>query len=575
MEQSRELHNEALAAALAAFHESMAGQVQVVRYFERDYPVPALVLEAELQAAPLADLQLREEAARYVAASVGLDDETSRPTSSFTVLRVRQEQVAEVIKKLESISRKAAKHGLPPVTADVVWQGAGKVRVLYSDEYGEVHESYHLMPVALLVLHGDYPRVEGYTVLGAIKEAPGGREFKGNDELFQDVRPLLAQTTPFVCDVCHTARRRSKVFLVRDDANGDVMLVGGECAKVFKSINLEAAISVWDTINNIREEEREAWESDGAQGKFFRTELIFAAVLAATRGDPDRTRGEGATLQDVKEILRSLKEGSKNAFDLVSKWSREAAVYAESFQGYEPANNFENSVVVSYAVDPELGRYGAPSSSLSKAIWAPKLISRRATQAARDAEEIRRVAEQKALVDARVNAPEVAKGFSWLTRESLKSGEKVQGWVTYSGSASYESAYGPGSIYFFTTADGFQLVWFTSGGDAWLSLHTKGKDVLIKATVKSLGKSRSGEDQAVVTRVTALGVKSPSVVLPAQGRSILSLKDVYAKTDKWVFDLSRSPDFATGVVDDEGDIVTDVAIYVDQKMAKSALKAGF
>lgn len=112
-----------------------------------------------------------------------------------------------------------------------------------------------------------------------------------------------------VCDVCQTKRRRSKVYVLERQADGEHVIVGGECAKKFKGADLGKLVGEIDDVNKALEELETKFREGGEFGvgvaKQYSVRHLVAMGFAAAKITGGYQKG-GATAQVADQLITDL-----------------------------------------------------------------------------------------------------------------------------------------------------------------------------------------------------------------------------------------------------------------------------
>ena len=234
-------------------------------------------------------------AAKLSAARSGPDIKEVTYTNVLEV--TSQGKLDELQKLVNKLNKKAAKYGHGGYTMTSKTVGLSHLE----DEFPELAEQRRLpmFPVFEVTIEGTPPKIIGdYSYVGILENSLGSDEalvFSHDHEKMLEVSEDIDWGQ---CDKCGKKRNRSKLLVIEDE-DGNLLRVGGECAKDFLGTNFNIdsytkdAADLFDLVGLERE------KGIGGPGKFspsfYDPKLIaqFAAAYAATGGWVSYKKGVG------------------------------------------------------------------------------------------------------------------------------------------------------------------------------------------------------------------------------------------------------------------------------------------
>lgn len=229
--------------------------------------------------------------------------------------KVRDNGLAFLKSRVDSLNKKAAKYKVPPIQILVVKEDM--VKVLHPDIKKMQMNNPVIMPLdkALLddpkswvfvkeytiKLEGDAPHVEGYEFIARLEHTSAGNFIFTNPKSSVPNLPAEFKTINQRCDVCKTTRDRHDTFVIRmekddpsrfpDKKTGDLLVIGRNClARFLPGISIAALISFTQMIENLQEDIKQAEEMDndsseggsGSGGKYYEDADELLKYLAGT-----------------------------------------------------------------------------------------------------------------------------------------------------------------------------------------------------------------------------------------------------------------------------------------------------
>lgn len=195
-------------------------------------------------------------------------------TDEFTFL-IPEPNVERFRKKLNALTKRAAKLGLAPLAAvdlgEVVktrkHRGTGGKEIVVEYRYRK------------LLVTGERPKLNGWTLLGTVAHEDGGNVFSNAPgqkipERYRDVTNL--------CDHCKTRRRRRDTMIIEKD--GGVRQIGRNCLQDFiGDVNVKGVTfyyELWPSMDKFV-----GGMGDGVSKDYTPTEDYLSAVACAIRHD--------------------------------------------------------------------------------------------------------------------------------------------------------------------------------------------------------------------------------------------------------------------------------------------------
>jgi hypothetical protein len=164
----------------------------------------------------------------------------------------------KAIKRMESLSKRAVKLGLDPITLKVTDE---TVILNYAYDYDGTYTHDADFLHTYCILSGGTPKVEGFHFLASIEHTPAGNLVKKVPVLSAQMRGLVAsgpedkarealeaidvtkyRTVDPTCDHCGLIRSRKDTYLVYNDATGEIKQVGRTCLRDYTGADNPEAI---------------------------------------------------------------------------------------------------------------------------------------------------------------------------------------------------------------------------------------------------------------------------------------------------------------------------------------------
>lgn len=151
--------------------------------------------------------------------------------NELTNIEIPTENFPAFEKKLISLNKKLAKRGLAPMTIENKHTETMTVK----DENGKTF----YVEVQVFDIKGEYPLIEGYDFVAFIDHTENmilSEKPEMDLEVFRHRR---------VCDHCGSNRKRSKTYILQNQANGELIQIGSSCVKAFLGVCGETFKASW------------------------------------------------------------------------------------------------------------------------------------------------------------------------------------------------------------------------------------------------------------------------------------------------------------------------------------------
>jgi hypothetical protein len=164
----------------------------------------------------------------------------------------------KAIKRMESLSKRAVKLGLDPITLKVTDETV-VLNYAYAYDYDRAFHADFLHTYC--ILSGGTPKVEGFHFLASIEHTPAGNLVKKVPVLSAQMRGLVAtgpedkaaealeaidveryRSVDPVCDHCGLIRSRKDTYLVYNNETGEIKQVGRTCLRDYTGADNPEAI---------------------------------------------------------------------------------------------------------------------------------------------------------------------------------------------------------------------------------------------------------------------------------------------------------------------------------------------
>lgn len=150
--------------------------------------------------------------------------------------------------KFEKVCRKAVKLGQKPPTFTCEAVLAKKMDYVTTFNPEGKYEAYNI------TFEGPGPKIEGHSLVASIDHT-----FYPNN-IINFVPGLECDVSAFhhrqVCDHCHISRYRNSTLILREEATGNLIQIGRNCAKYFfQSSDMEAQICLWESTRDLENED--------------------------------------------------------------------------------------------------------------------------------------------------------------------------------------------------------------------------------------------------------------------------------------------------------------------------------
>lgn len=398
-------------------------------------------------------------------------------THKFMILAGRSEQT---VKKLEQLSARAQKLGLPPFRIIL-----GESEYRRSPVNPRQHDHYRQLTVT-----GGVPKLQGWQFFAKIEHTSDGnvvRGFSGTQEDLERIggASLFQRMTecPSDCDHCNTRRQRNTTFFFLNQDSGDVMQVGSTCVADFSGhtdpMLVASLAQAWPEIIHELSSDPEDVFGTSPRKMAFATKDILAASAAVVRkagrwiprAEDDWGLGSSA---EVEHLLATPKD-----FDqMVTGGDRETATHILEWLGSDDFDNqgqvYRHNLQV-LARQDFISRHNVPLLASAVAAWNREQMLT-ATKATKSSIPNIRLGEYDKKIDLDVVIDKVIPK---------------------------ETRFGVTLIYLMRDLEtNARVVWFNSGRAAFF----EGDHYRIQGTVKGW-EDRDGIMQTKLTRVTSPEIK--------------------------------------------------------------------
>lgn len=193
-------------------------------------------------------------------------------TDEFTFL-IPEPNVERFRKKLAALTRRAKKLGLAALAAADLGEEVKEVKVTGPGGKETVIEYRYRK----IMVTGERPKLNGWTLLGTIAHEAGGNIFSNapGKEIPEDYRDA-----PNVCDHCKTRRQRRDTMIIEKD--GEVRQIGRNCLQDFiGSVNVKGITMYYETWPSL--ETFVGGMGDGVSKDYVPAHDYMAAVACAIR----------------------------------------------------------------------------------------------------------------------------------------------------------------------------------------------------------------------------------------------------------------------------------------------------
>lgn len=169
-------------------------------------------------------------------------------TATYTIAKA---DLPVALQRVAKANRRAARIGLTGYTTTVT---AAEPMPIYSedDPYGRVTRPIYFVEMVDFSITGMVPRLGNYEVIAKLEsdEFAGvvSRMFPGVD----DVDLSSVRIDSMQCDHCCKTRARSKTYVLRDRATGELSKVGSACLTLYTGITVSATFA--NPVNTLNDE---------------------------------------------------------------------------------------------------------------------------------------------------------------------------------------------------------------------------------------------------------------------------------------------------------------------------------
>lgn len=167
--------------------------------------------------------------------------------------------------------------GTPFEGSRIVLTGEYTKRTWISSQYRWEAARYQ---VAVIPSVASYKKIPGHRFVGYCQSEGAGWIVHCLDQDFEFTPKIVAELEPHRCDVCGHRRERKRLFCLVEEESGELVVVGGSCAKKFRGINLERLLSklLFPITKLICElGERLAWGRPPIEELIAKAEIIIGA----------------------------------------------------------------------------------------------------------------------------------------------------------------------------------------------------------------------------------------------------------------------------------------------------------
>jgi hypothetical protein len=392
-------------------------------------------------------------------------------------------------KKVEALARREAKlTGAGTIAFEIVAE-CSLFRYHYPEEPFAISKPKRVTigtPAAVVSVVGDPPRLPGWTFAGVV-EPLGEVNLVVNTPGSEDVDLEEFRTGDLRCDHCGTVRRRTRCFVVRDDATGDAKLVGTNCLADFTGFADPKNAAKWAEL--YRDVERfvtDEFEKEPRGKPTYDLAFYLAIVAKLSRESGFVTKkaanesGGMATAWDAENAYHKLVYGpndGRNRIEPPTTDDVNLAVRAiEWARAIEVKSDFDHNLkAIADAGEVPWKRTGI----------AAYLITAMKRENERAAERERRIAKTKAAAEERASRSE----------HVGEEGKRMELTLTLRRVIELEpGAYGATWIHKFEDADENEVTWFASNsyvvdyidadGEKGKRPWEAGETLTVKATVK-------------------------------------------------------------------------------------------
>lgn len=391
--------------------------------------------------------------------------------------------LAEFKARVESFTRRVAKHGFP---APTITYGATRVESVFNRMNTAVVGRMRWVDVEI-----DCPVVSapgGWRLLAKIEHLPAANVV--TNPRGEDVGVEWSHAPP-ACVHCQTKRGRSVTYLVTDPA-GEVRQVGGSCVVEYTGMD-PAKLAAFDLYVRFF---AECGEGGGTAKTEIDTTFFLAVALALVSRDGYKpaAQEEHSTAGRALQWYYEIANRDTGAAEVMEHYDRAVALRAEAL-ALKPTTVYLWNL---------------------HAVLSQDTLDRRHIGLAASIIQVQeRAAEERAKAPVEVDAPLAPDGTKYSAGKPTKK-EQASGTVhpplavTYVRSASYDNAYGGGMVIVMRADSGHRLVWFGSHDAAHDFLHDgfdrieAGTACRIVGTVKGSKRGRDGVTETILTRVSRL-----------------------------------------------------------------------
>lgn len=382
--------------------------------------------------------------------------------------------------KLAQINKNAVKWGLPEVKIEIIKEEDIKI----TNKGGGLDQYKKRYTVKI---DGKSPRIEGYEFIAKIEHTDAGNLINISPDSSIKNLPAEYRDADAKCDVCNSKRDRLNTFIIKDEANNKLKMVGSGCLNRFLPIDsVNKIIHYADMLEELRQ--LEDIDDDvgnemghGSRNYFEVSKLIKGLALAylvngsryiSKKKSSEVSDTTGAYIQSTADlasnILFYISGNSNDEPDYISRaetmqsdgdklgdeiiaWMKTYDFKADAERKPEMANYFNNLDVLSKSNTTNLKNLGYLGGLLASYLINKDMIKKKETQ-------------------ANIKPSEYVGSI----------GEKITFEATLKKISGYASQYGYVTIYKFEDDNNTRYTWFSSG-NIGIEENTKYK---IIATVK-------------------------------------------------------------------------------------------
>lgn len=265
------------------------------------------------------------------------------------------ENFAKLELKINALARRAVKLDLPEPVLEVVGERMVKTLDIAGLPTGKFRKVFDV------VVSGDNPQLEGWTLVAIIEHLPDGNLIKNIPPTGLIPGPILERyrTIEPICEHCKLERSRKLTFLILKDS-GENIIVGSDCLKDFTGHKNPEALAKWYSVLEDTLEEAEHEDFGGGGPSNYLSLAGYLDVVSAiiekygwvSRGEADiRNQRSSADLALDPYVEISVDEDNIAEAGLVASWVRNQLSVQEDLSDYE------HSLVVIFGTEESTGSH--------------------------------------------------------------------------------------------------------------------------------------------------------------------------------------------------------------------------